>query len=456
MADDHPPPPHALVAPLVHLAAAALTLWLALLARLMPARGEALADRLPHRRRDVFTRPLPGVTRVLVAAALLDTRRGERHLEAADASRAQGPAAAAARVELRALQLAQAAEDGDWGRAATLDLPFQPAQAPPPGHPVWRFVASARAMQAAGQADDPRRMRFRTRQAAERLGDAPAGDALEPTRAIWHGIIAEQLAAAERALRGRLPRVYVTDGPLDRTDPDAVQVFRPRTELMSTLVADLAAPGPVALEGPARSGRTSLLRMLPDHLPDSTVIVVGGPLAAGSGRADAPLAWIADAAYHVRPVIAPLPFVASQTDALTWLDAFDARLERPVVLAVDDADHLEPSALRALAHAAGQWTHLRLLLTGVDVSVEHARRHALGPLARAEAEALLTRPVEDFPAGVYDPAAVEAVLAATGGRPWAINRVGDAVVTALSARGARVATADDIAWAVAQVGSPPS
>lgn len=103
----------------------------------------------------------------------------------------------------------------------------------------------------------------------QRLGERSAlAYALEQTVAVWQEVLGKLRAEAEAAATGMLPNPFRAGDPLN---PDeGREVFRGREELIKrikTLLPDPQQSASIALIGPRRCGKTSLLKMLPVMLP---------------------------------------------------------------------------------------------------------------------------------------------------------------------------------------------
>lgn len=455
--------------------------------------GARYATWLPFRHHDLIYFPLPGLRGYLIRLADHDPTLARQLIDEATQTIAQGRPAARALLELQARALESAARDRRWHAASTLDLPpFLPALVTlPPEDPLRRFAAAAERLYAA-QNNRNQRRRLRLLQEAERQLESqsitlltlpPKPDERSRRLAIaiqvWRDIIAaeDRRLRAEIAADPELPRVYIPGPALDPRDPDAMQIFRARKDLLGVIEHDLSDErrGALVVLGQRRMGKTSLLRMLAPHLGGGTVIAaLDFQRLSGEEHATAPHRWVVaalrDAISDAMPAagLPPLPTSDAWGASLEWLEATEAILETHharALVTIDEVERVDDGidthgtgwgvAFLDFVRAAGdRLRHIRLLLACAHpferlgpvwadrlISVE---LRPLGPLPRGDAESLLRQPVPDFPPEVFDDAATAAVLAQTGGHPYLIQLVGDAVVRRLNEQRRREATARDI------------
>lgn len=455
-----------------------------------PSLALSFARWLPFRHHDLIHFPLPGLRGYFVRLADHNPPLARQLIDEASQTLAQGPPAARALLELQARALETAARDRHWHAASTLDLPpFLPAlDTLPPEDPLRRFAAAAERLYAA-QNNRNQRRRLRLLHEAERQLESqsitlltlpPKPDARSRRLAIaiqvWRDVIAdeERRLRAEIAADPELPRVYIPGPALDPRDPDAIEIFRARKDLLGVIEHDLSDErrGALVVLGQRRMGKTSLLRMLAPHLGGGTVIAaLDFQRLSGTPHATAPHRWVVtalrDAIADAMPTaeLPPLPTTDAWGASLEWLEATEGTLEATharALVTIDEVERVDDGiaagwgvAFLDFVRAAGdRLRHIRLLLACAHpferlgpvwadrlISVE---LRPLGPLPRGDAESLLRQPVPDFPPEVFDDAATAAVLAQTGGHPYLIQLVGDAVVRRLNEQRGREATARDI------------
>lgn len=390
-------------------------------------------------------------------------------------------------MELQARSIEQAASALDWRRLRELAVPFVPSPNDlEPADPLRRYAEVADNLAASAIGGDQRRRLNLLRMAEARIKDlglvvtAHSDKRLRRllhVNRIWLDAICRMRAKveAEIAANPELPKVYITGPALDPRDPDAIQIFRGRRDLMEVIDHDLAEDRRAALFliGQRRMGKTSLLRMLPPHFGNRTLIVtLDFQGLSGSGHGAAPHRWVAEATREAigdaMPGVAvpSLPTTDAWGKTLEWLVEIEALLDthdRRLLIALDEVERVQtgieegwstPVFLDFVRAAGDRLRHIRLLLvsahpparlgaTWADRLISAVTRD-LGPLPMDDAESLLRQPVPDFPPEVFDDAAAQAVLAQTGGHPFLIQLVGDAVVARLNGDRRREATAKDI------------
>ncbi len=236
-------------------------------------------------------------------------------------------------------------------------------------------------------------------------------------------------------------------------------VFVGRTDVgvhIEKLIMSPTAP-PLLLYGQRRMGKTSLLRNLRRMLPSTwvTLFVDLQALASAEGHAgflfqlartlSAQLSGEQRTAIEF-PSLEELnvePFIVFDV----WLDRLLHRLqERSALLLLDEFEQLD-IALRAgtlnphlvlgmLRHIIQHKPQLRILVAGSHTFEEattwssyliNARVIKLGCLRRDESQQLIERPTPNF-ALRYEPAALEVLLALTGGHPYLLQLLCDRVV----------------------------
>ena len=102
---------------------------------------------------------------------------------------------------------------------------------------------------------------------------SPLGKELPRALEVWKQLTRAKLMTAKIRLDLELPNPFRAGQPLG---PDQGRpVFRGRQEIVrqiETILADASQSGSIALLGPRRCGKTSLLQMLPAMLPDCVCI----------------------------------------------------------------------------------------------------------------------------------------------------------------------------------------
>lgn len=193
----------------------------------------------------------------------------------------------------------------------------------------------------------------------------------------------------------------------------------------------------VALTGPAGQGKSALLERWVGGLEDIDVLTARGV----ESETELPFAGLAELLVPVLDRIDELPDpqpaalrAALALGPATGGDRFTAFMAlvgllsvvasaRPVVVAVDDAHHLDPSSLDALAFASRRLADdpVLVVLVGRDdapatAALAHAVRLEIGPLATEDARRVLHQAA---PTAVH-PAVATRLLDAAGGNPSAL------------------------------------
>ena len=205
------------------------------------------------------------------------------------------------------------------------------------------------------------------------------------------------------------------------------------------------------ISGAPRSGKTSLLHQLPNHLPDSFNVVRVAVLDEPPGSLDRLLWRVADLlsqALSTRFRLSlPRPAWAdfqSHTERLLesfWPEVRAALGDLPLLLMLDDLDGLAHggdemfgSLLAVLRAWPGLDRQLALIvtltLTPLELEATTAPKgpaaglplHVLGPLAGEDATRLMTAPVEDVL--TYDYGVVRRLVEMTSGQPYYLQLLG--------------------------------
>lgn len=463
-----------------------------------PSSAKQIAKWLPYLHHDLIYLPLPRLPRLLIELATHDPAHTRELIDKAAATQAQGKPAQRALHELQARALERLAKRYDWPAVIELRDPFFPQLTDlPADDPLRSFVNAARNLLAA---------RDQTSQSQRRhLLDAAARDiesmktimvsvGVTTTRARrllgvadqWTAIIdtRRSLLAEEIAQNPDIPAVFVAGQPLDPSDPIQLEVFRKRRYVIRILEQDLDSQqrGTLYLSGQRRMGKSTLLRLLPRQLGAATTVAICNfQRLSGQPWARTPHRGVIESVTTALAPVAGLEVPPTEEigdawgSALDWLEALDgrlARVEHRLLIAIDEIEALEKGrkdgwcdlAFLDFARAAGDsLTRTRLLLVGAHFLSSSAlgpewpdrlisvlpRR--LGLLDAKEAEALLRRPVKEFPASVFGDEVAATILAETGTHPYLIQLVGREVVARLRADGRRVAEPDDVdrAFAIA-------
>jgi len=307
------------------------------------------------------------------------------------------------------------------------------------------------------------------RNSSHTAGGQPA-PAFFPVLDCWEALLAEQRGDAEARAAGQLPNPFRAGDPL--TLEDGQEVFRGREHLverLETLLADPSASVSVALIGPRRCGKTSLLCMLPALLPDTLCVffsIQGNAIDPQAGFFPS-LARVALAQARVERglELPPWPDGPPFEAASEWLRTLDEAIgDGRILLCIDEFERLEtlfPGDRRALLQFMGllratiqHRRRVRLLVAGAapfneldSVWNDHfvnVRELRVGHLDQQTARDLLIRPLPDFPAHAIPLSVAAAIVARTGGQPYLLQLYGSLLVTRLNAMQRRSAALDDL------------
>ncbi|HYN79723.1 MAG TPA: ATP-binding protein [Lamprocystis sp. (in: g-proteobacteria)] len=293
--------------------------------------------------------------------------------------------------------------------------------------------------------------------------------------ADWQRLVADWLAATKTAAALEVPNPF---RPLVPLEPEfGREVFRGREPLVAEIESILGDPGQgaaLALIGPRRCGKTSLLNMLPLKLPDALVVFFdtqNNPIDSTESLVKALVGQAQEQGRRERRLTLPdAPPRSSMASPMESLAAWFERLERVtevgrILLCIDEFERWEglfPGDRRALLQFLGllratiqHRRRLRVLIAGaahVDeldpMWADHLvnlRELAIGPLTRPVTLDLLTHPSDDFPPDAIPPAVAEAVWSRTLGQPYLTQLYGSLLVARLNDADRREATVSDCA-----------
>ncbi len=315
---------------------------------------------------------------------------------------------------------------------------------------------------------------------AQLLGGAEPRSRRPLVTAVLGALPAWRAAAGElrELAEGRgLPNPFRAGEPLE---PDlGREVFRGREEVarrIETLLTDPEKAGSIALLGPRRCGKTSLLRMLPTMLPDAVCVffdLQGHPVDSPAGFFQALARETRAQARVSRGLLLPaLPEGPPFESAAAWLEALEgAAGDRRILLCLDEFETLErsfPGSPRQLVQLMGLFRatiqhrrRVRLLVSGeapfdeLDamwndhfISVRELR---IGHLDPPTARDLVRRPSPEFPDDALPAAVAQRIVERSGGQPFLVQLYAQVLVEALNAAERSSAAVEDLPAAEAEV-----
>jgi hypothetical protein len=292
---------------------------------------------------------------------------------------------------------------------------------------------------------------------------------LPPVADTWRDAVREMRGEAEVAAAGIIPNPFRAGDPLE---PDhGKELFRGREEVIRTienLLSDPLQSVSIALLGPRRCGKTSLLKMLPGMLPDTLCVlfdIQDNPIDSSAGFFAALAGRVEEQARRDGISLPGLPAGPPFEAASRWLRELDASCDsRRVLLCLDEFERLEgvwPGERRELLQLMGllrgtiqHRRHVRLLVSGAAPFHElgqlwndhfvNARVVRIGHLDENTAIALLARPIPAFPEAAISRAVAGRIFSRTGGQPYLLQLYAYLLVTRLNGEGRAESTLGDV------------
>jgi serine/threonine protein kinase len=286
---------------------------------------------------------------------------------------------------------------------------------------------------------------------------------------IWTRLVRAKLEEARARLACELPNPFRAGQPL-RPDQGR-NVFRGRAEIVRRLESILTDghSGSIALLGPRRCGKTSLLQMLPVLLPDCLCVffdLQDNPVDSPQAFFEALYRQSSEQARRDRRIRLPaLKNGGTFASAMEWFQALD-KIEGDfrILLCLDEFERLEelfPGNRQDLLQLMGLFRatiqhrkKLRLLVSGVAPFDElgqiwndhfiNLRQVRVGHLDRSTALELLMQPESDFPSDAVPENVASHVFERTGGQPYLLQLYGSLLISHLNAKGNRHAVMEDI------------
>lgn len=276
------------------------------------------------------------------------------------------------------------------------------------------------------------------------IDHSPLADAIKATLPTWQKSLTSLRQNLEALTQQFLPNPFRAGDPLS---PESGQeVFRGRRDLVQrieSLLVDAQQRVSIALLGPRRTGKSSLLKMLPSLLPDAVCIFFD----LQDNPVDSPASFFKALAQRAQEqarrdrylTLPPLPDGTPFESGRQWLEQLDhLAIPQRILICLDEFERLETTfqgerrellQLMGLFRATIQHRQrVRLLISGVAPFDEldhlwsdhfiNLREVRIGHLDRPTALELLTQPIPDFPPSAIHLPLAEKIFARSGGLPY--------------------------------------
>lgn len=432
--------------------------------------------------------PLPGLDAHLVAIGKGDRQEGMQAIAQVAGSFRQGWAAQRALLELTAYDV-QASNNLEAIAAIQETLAWLPPEAQAAYKSLLLGLETiSRHAKAAVESDTAYNREEQLRQALTQTQNMRKGFAYDknwqvsrvmvPALEVWERVFAKAIAAAQE--QENIPNVYVAGRPLDPKS----KVFRGRRDVFQKLERELVTPAEVRpallLFGARRTGKTSVLRQLPETLgPGVIPVEVDLQDAALVEDAFGLFTQIAkkirgDALQNRRVELPELSLEATQASPYTafadWLKSVQNEIgESWILLNIDEYEYLEKMlndgrvgerAFQLLRTLLQNHPRLTLLFSGAHTLDDlnpiwsnyliNVRVIQIGGLREGEARELITEPIPDFPL-VYTTNAVQRILDVTACQPYLIQATCRDLVNDMNEKNSFHASVRDVNRALASV-----
>lgn len=287
----------------------------------------------------------------------------------------------------------------------------------------------------------------------------------------WKSYARQLLAATQEKAAAELPNPFRAGQPL-RPDQGR-SVFRGRSALVRSIeaiLADADQNSSLALLGPRRCGKTSLLQMLPAMLPDCACVFFDLQDNPVSSVADFFKALLRRAQEQVRAQrrleIPGLDPGGTFESATRWFDQLDRMTEiNRFLISIDEFERLEslfPGDRRDLLRLMGLFRatiqhrrKVRLLVSGVAPFEElgplwndhfiNVRELRIGHLDEPTSIELLSKPIEEFPPDAVPPEVARLIFERTAGQPYLLQLFGTLLINRLNEQERTNAAVEDVA-----------
>lgn len=423
--------------------------------------------------------PIPFLGQHIEATAELDLDLARRTLNACALVPGQHKVGQQALANLQGQELSQIARDGRFRVFIDEETTWLPPEES--AHRVIeQFRQTARFLVAAEGSGFAHHRREHLRSAEKSLAGAEvqlleAGArtdfALRQSLPAWRATLTRRQADAERDIALVLPVPFRSGEPLN---PErGREVFRGREHSISEIEEHLALSTEscsVVLLGPRRTGKSSLLRMLPLMLPDAICVffdLQGHPVETPAGFFQALAKATCEQARRSRKVILPdLPSGPAFESAAVWIQLLEEELgDRRLLICIDEYEALEtsfgdsrPDRLRLMGLLRSTIQHsrsVRLLVSGEapfdeldpmwDAHFVSAREVRLGHLETEVAVDLVRRPISEFPDDAIPEKVARLLVHRAGAQPFLVQLLAKLLVSLLNEYGRRSATLADLA-----------
>uniref|UniRef100_Q023L6 Serine/threonine protein kinase n=1 Tax=Solibacter usitatus (strain Ellin6076) TaxID=234267 RepID=Q023L6_SOLUE len=300
---------------------------------------------------------------------------------------------------------------------------------------------------------------------------SPEATAMPAALEAWKLYTRDKLSEGRALVERQLPNPYRAGQPLR---PDQGQVlFRGRDQIVrqiESILVDANQSGSIALLGPRRCGKTSLLQMLPALLPDCVCVffdLQDNPVDSTQAFFQALERQAREQSRRDRRVeLPPLSDGGSFGSATQWLQELDSLPgDHRILFCLDEFERLEdlfPGNRQDLLRLMGLFRatiqhrrRLRLLVSGVAPFDElgqiwndhfiNVREIRVGHLDGENAIDLLRHPLPGFPEDAVPEPVAARVFERTGGQPYLLQLYGSLLITRLNEQQRRCAEVEDVA-----------